>query len=78
MTVQAKCDEKKQGERLGECPRAMREFFNSYMRYRTFAPFVRQTGERKAQTCANGMFRQLSSRDVANSPPFIDLLHLQS
>jgi hypothetical protein len=27
-------------------------------RYRNFAPFVRQTGERKAQTCAMAMLRQ--------------------
>jgi hypothetical protein len=27
-------------------------------RYRNFAPFVRQTGERKAQTCAMAIFRQ--------------------
>jgi probable HAF family extracellular repeat protein len=31
-------------------------------RYPNFAPFVRQTGERKAQACANGMFRQLPVR----------------
>ena len=29
-------------------------------RYRNFAPFVRQTGERKAQTCANEICQQLS------------------
>jgi hypothetical protein len=28
-------------------------------RYRNFAPFVRQTGERKAQTCAKGISQQL-------------------
>jgi hypothetical protein len=28
-------------------------------RYRNFAPFVRQTGERKAQTCANAILHQL-------------------
>jgi hypothetical protein len=28
-------------------------------RYRNFAPFVRQTSERKAQTCAMGILRQL-------------------
>jgi hypothetical protein len=25
--------------------------------YRNFAPFVRQTGERKAQTCAKAIYR---------------------
>jgi hypothetical protein len=30
-------------------------------RYRNFAPFVRQTGERKAQTCAKGILRQLGA-----------------
>jgi hypothetical protein len=35
------------------------EFFNSHRPYRNFAPFVRQTGERKAQACAKGMLRQL-------------------
>ena len=29
--------------------------------YRNFAPFVRQTGERKAQTCAKAMLQQLRS-----------------
>jgi len=28
-------------------------------RYRNFAPFVRQTGERKAQICAKGISQQL-------------------
>jgi len=29
-------------------------------RYRKFAPFVRQTGKRKVQTCAKAMFQQLT------------------
>ena len=29
-------------------------------RYRNFAPFVRQTGERKTQTCVMAIFRQLT------------------
>ena len=39
--------------------------------YHNFAPFVRRIGERKAQTCAMGMFHQLTiwriespSRDI--------------
>src|ERR1035437_1278145 len=39
-------------------------------RYRNFAPFVRQTGERKAQTCANGIFRQLTRRWTRGIPEF--------
>jgi hypothetical protein len=35
------------------------EFFNSHRRYHNSAPFVRQTGERKAQTCAMAIFQQL-------------------
>jgi hypothetical protein len=31
-------------------------------RSHNFAPFIRQTGERKAQTCAKGILRQASSR----------------
>src|ERR1039457_4098309 len=30
-------------------------------RYRNFAPFVRQTGERKAQTCAMAIYQQRSA-----------------
>src|SRR6202158_5829428 len=33
-------------------------------RYRNFAPFVRRTGGRKAQTCANGIFQELHERCV--------------
>jgi len=33
-------------------------------RYRNFAPFVRQTGEKKAQTCAIGMLRQSSNHGL--------------
>src|ERR1035437_1407806 len=33
-------------------------------RYHNFAPFVRQIGERKAQTCAMAILRQLTESDV--------------
>ncbi len=36
-------------------------------RYHNFAPFVRQIGERKAQTCANAMLRHRSSRGIKRS-----------
>src|SRR5208282_291314 len=39
------------------CPEGMKLTVET-KRYRNFAPFVRQTGEGKAQTCANGIFRQ--------------------
>ncbi len=38
-----------------------------YRRYQNFAPFVRQIGERKAQTCAKAMFQQL--RSVSSHTP---------
>src|SRR4029077_18141370 len=41
-----------------EAPRIIEE----NRRYRNFAPFVRQTGERKAQTCAMAMLQQRSRR----------------
>jgi hypothetical protein len=40
-----------------ETPR--KEFFNTHRRYHNFAPFVRQTGEKKAQACVTAMLRQL-------------------
>jgi len=35
-------------------------FFNSHRRSHNFAPFVRQTGEGKAQTCAMAMFSPIA------------------
>jgi hypothetical protein len=40
-------------------------------RYHNFAPFVRQTGERKAQTCAIAILQQLRHRDAANAGCFL-------
>ena len=39
-------------------------------RYHNFAPFVRQIGERKAQTCAIGMLRQQSARHFSGESFF--------
>jgi hypothetical protein len=41
------------------------EFFNSHRRYHNFAPFVRQTGEKKAQACAMGILQQLSAFSIS-------------
>jgi hypothetical protein len=40
-------------------------FFNSHRRSHNLVPFVRQTGEGKAQTCAIGMFRQWTSEELS-------------
>ena len=32
--------------------------------YRNFAPFVRHTGERKAQTCAEAIYKRLANRTI--------------
>ena len=42
-------------------------------RYRNFAPFVCQTRERKAQTCAKAMLQQLASRFMCRAAAM--LLH---
>jgi hypothetical protein len=48
--------------------------------YRNFAPFVRQTSERKAQTCANEMLQQAITKtptDYAELQPFAQLTNHQ-
>src|ERR1039458_6899637 len=52
--VSADCNEEVLISSLGVVPMVY-----ATRRYRNFAPFVRQTGERKAQTCAMGMLQQL-------------------
>jgi len=37
--------------------------------YRNFAPFMGQPGEWKAQTCAKGIFRQLTKGFVVSESP---------
>jgi hypothetical protein len=44
-------------ERMGTCKDNLTDEIRPY---HNFAPFVRQTGERKAQACAKEMLRQLS------------------
>jgi hypothetical protein len=51
------------GRLPGECGKVtavlgLRNMVYEIRRYRKFAPFVRQAGERKPQTCVKGMFQQ--------------------
>jgi hypothetical protein len=46
---------------FAQTPEAEKGITDENRRYHNFAPFVRQIGERKAQTCAMAIFRQLSA-----------------